>query len=100
MQSRTRQVALGSLKDSELPEPMRKMKPAEREKYLQKVGTERAQLQSKINDLNEKRHVYLADQAKKNAQANTLDQAILTSVKDEAAKKGFMNRSRPSFPSS
>jgi hypothetical protein len=85
----SKSVALGSLKEDQLPEQMRKMKPAEREKYLQKVSADRAQIQAKINDLNEKRRVYLADQAKKNAQANTLDQAILTSVKDEAAKKGF-----------
>jgi hypothetical protein len=84
----SKSVALGSLKEDQLPEQMRKMKPAEREKYLVKVGADRAQIQAKTNDLNEKRRVYLADQAKKNAQANTLDQAILTSVKDEAAKKG------------
>ncbi len=82
-------VALGSLKDDELPAAMKKMTPAERAKYIQKLGTQRAQVQEKINDLNEKRRVYLAEQVKKNAQANTLDRAILTSVKDEAAKKGF-----------
>ena len=82
-------VTLGSLKDDQLPEQMRKMAPADREQYLQKMSADRARIQAKINDLNEKRRVFLADAAKKNAQANTLDQAILTSVKDEATKKGF-----------
>ncbi|HET6452278.1 MAG TPA: vWA domain-containing protein [Spirochaetia bacterium] len=83
-----RAVNLGALKDEELPPSMQKMTPGERQAYVQKVGAERAQIQSRINDLNEKRRVYLADKAK-NAPASTLDQAILTSVKDEAARQGF-----------
>ena len=86
---RNNQVALGSLKPEELPPAMRSLSAADRQKYVQNLGARRDQLQSKINDLNEKRRVYLAQQAKSNTQANTLDQAILGSVKDEAAKKGF-----------
>ncbi len=65
------------------------MSPAEREKYIQGLAGKRADLQGKINELNEKRRVFLAQEIKKNAQANTLDAAILGSVKAEAAKKGF-----------
>ncbi len=83
-------VDLKALKDEELPAAMKKMSPADRDKYIQKVSAQRADLQAKINDLNEKRRVYLANQAKNNAQANTLDAAMLTSVKAEAAKKGFI----------
>ena len=85
-----KEVALGSLKDDQLPEAMRKMSPAEREKYLQGLSKQRADLQARINDLNEKRRVFLADAQKKGSQANTLDAAMLGSVKDEAAKKGFI----------
>jgi hypothetical protein len=83
-------VTFGSLKDDELPAPMRKMTLAEKEKYIQGLSAHRAELQEKINAANEKRRVYIAQEMKENAQANTLEQAILTSVKDEAAKKGFV----------
>jgi len=85
-----KEVALGSLKDDQLPEQMKKMSPAEREKYLQGLAGQRAALQDKINELNEKRRVFLADAQKRNAQTNTLDAAILGSVTDEAARKGFI----------
>jgi hypothetical protein len=49
----------------------------------------RTALQEKINAANEKRRLYVAEQMKNSAGANSLDRAILTSVKDEAAKKGF-----------
>ncbi|HTZ52861.1 MAG TPA: vWA domain-containing protein [Spirochaetia bacterium] len=87
---KNKEVALGSLKDDQLPEAMRKMTPADREKYLQGLSKQRADLQAKINDLNEKRRVFLADAQKKSSQGNTLDTAILGSVKDEAAQKGFI----------
>ena len=87
---KNKEVALGSLKDDQLPDAMRKMTPADREKYLQGLSKQRADLQAKINELNEKRRVFLADAQKKSSQGNTLDTAILGSVKDEAAKKGFI----------
>jgi hypothetical protein len=83
-------VNLGSLKDDELPAPMRKMSLPEKEKYVQGLSAHRAELQEKINAANEKRRVYLAQEMKKNTQTNTLDQAILTSVKEQATKKGFV----------
>jgi hypothetical protein len=82
-------VTLGALKDEELPVEMRKMSLPEKEKYVQGLVARRADIQKKINDANEKRRVYLAEQMKSQAKTNTLDQAILTSVKEEATKKGF-----------
>jgi hypothetical protein len=86
---KNKDVKLGSLKEEELPAQMKKMSPAEREKYIQGLSGRRAELQGKINDLNEKRRVFLANEMKKNTQGNTLDTAILGSVKAEAARKGF-----------
>jgi hypothetical protein len=82
-------VTLRDLKNEDLPEPMRKMSLAEKEKYVQGLETRRAELQEKINTANEKRRLYVAQESKKTAASNTLDQAILTSVKDQATKKGF-----------
>jgi von Willebrand factor type A domain len=86
---KNKDVKLGSLKEEELPAQMQKMTPAEREKYIQGLSGKRAELQAKINGLNEKRRVFLANEMKKSTQGNTLDTAILGSVKAEAAKKGF-----------
>ena len=83
-------VTLGALKDDELPAPMKKMSLAEKEKYVQGLITKRAELQKKINDANEKRRIYVAEQVKSQSKANTLDQAILGSVKEQASRKGFL----------
>jgi hypothetical protein len=82
-------VSLGSLKDDELPAEMRKMTGAQRETYVRDLAAQRAELQGKINTANEKRRLYVADEMKKRAEQNTLGQAIITSVQDQAKKKGF-----------
>jgi hypothetical protein len=82
-------VTLGSLKDEDLPVEMRKMTLPQKEKYVQGMVSRRTALQEKINAANEKRRLYVAEQMKNSADANSLDRAILTSVKAEAAKKGF-----------
>jgi hypothetical protein len=83
-------VTLGTLKDEDLPVAMRKMTLPEKEKYVQGLVANRAELQKKINDANEKRRLYVTEQMQSQAKTNTLDQAILTSVKEEASKKGFL----------
>jgi hypothetical protein len=84
-----KEVTLGSLKDEDLPPEMKGMSASQKEKYVKELGAKRADLQRKINDANEKRRLFIADAMKKNTQTDTLDQAILTSVRDEAKKKGF-----------
>jgi hypothetical protein len=82
-------VTLGSLKDDELPSAMKGMNVEQQKRYVSDLAAKRADLQKKINAANEKRRVYIADAQKTNAQTNTLDQAILSSVKEEAKKQGF-----------
>jgi hypothetical protein len=84
-----KQVTLGSLKDEDLPPEMKGMTQAQKEKYVKDLAAQRVELQKKINDANEKRRLFIADALKKSTPADTLDQAILTSVRDEAKKKGF-----------
>ncbi len=85
----SKQVTLGSLKDDQLPASMRGMTPAQREKYVQDMEKKREQIQAQINADNEKRRQYIAQQQKQGAEQNTLDQAILGSVRDEATQAGF-----------
>ena len=84
-----REVSLGALKDEELPQEMRKMSLAQKEHYVQDLEKRRADLQSKINMTNEKRRAFIAAATKNNSTQGTLDVAILTSVKEQAAKLGF-----------
>jgi hypothetical protein len=84
-----REVSLGALKEEELPPEMRKMSLAQKEHYVQDLGKRRAELQSKINMTNEKRREFIAAATKNNSTQGTLDVAILTSVKEQAAKLGF-----------
>jgi hypothetical protein len=86
---RDKSVSLQALKEDQLPAEMRKMTPAQREEYVRTMGAQRAQIQKKINAMNEKRRVYVAEEMKKRAGANTLEQAILSSVTAQAEAKGF-----------
>jgi hypothetical protein len=83
-------VTLGALKDEDLPADMRKMTPAQREEHIRALAVRRADLQKKINEVNEKRRLYVAAEMKKRSQANTLEAAILLTVKDQAEQKGFI----------
>jgi hypothetical protein len=86
---RDKSVALQDLKEDQLPAEMRKMTPAQREEYVRTMAAQRAEIQKKINIMNEKRRVYVAAEMKKRAGSNTLDQAILGSVTAQAEAKGF-----------
>jgi len=83
-------VEVSKLKAEELPQEMRTMSPTEKEKYVKDLAAKRTEIQKKINVLNEQRRVFVAEYQKKNAAENTLDQAILSSVKEQAEKKGYV----------
>ncbi len=85
----SKSVTLGSLKNDELPAQMQKMTAAQKDAYVKELQAKRAKLQEQINAANEKRRTYVEAEMKNNAQANTLDQAILGSVREEAKKLGF-----------
>ncbi len=82
-------VKIASLKDDELPVEMRKMTPAERQKYVDGLVARRADVQRQINELNEQRRTYVEAETKDRAESSTLGQAILLAVKEQAEQKGF-----------
>jgi hypothetical protein len=100
------QVRLENLKDEELPEALRAMKPDERQAHVQKLAAQRKSLQAKIADLNKARTVYLAEQEQKlqeqaaamaklapgsaaapAAPAPAFERAVVDAIKAEAARK-------------
>ena len=82
---------LRELKEEELPENMRKMTEKERKAYIETKTKERAQIQKKIQDLNEKRKKYVAVEMKKQQAAGekTLGSAVIQAVREQAKKKNF-----------
>lgn len=77
------------LEKEQLPEEMQKMDTKERKKYIQAQSQKRKVIQEKINKLNSDRRTYVAEQEKKNAKDNTLDQAMLKSIRKQAQNKNY-----------
>ena len=80
------------LKTEDLPDDMKGMDAKQREAYLKKKADERKAIQAKIQRLNEERRKYVAQKEKEQAAsggAETLGQAVIKSVRTQAAKKGF-----------
>jgi hypothetical protein len=83
---------LAKLKDEELPEEMRKLKPDERAGYLKKKAEERAAIQRTIGEVSARRQKHLdAERAKrpKPAGERALDEALTAVIREQAAAKGF-----------
>jgi len=77
------------LKPEELPAEMQKMSPAERKTYIEKNAQERAQLQTKINQLNAGREKFVAQRMKEVAGTNTLDSAVISAIREQGQKRNF-----------
>jgi hypothetical protein len=85
---------LAKLKEEDLPESMKKMTAAEREKCISDAAAKRAEIQKKINELTAEREKYLAEQRKleaKDADKDTLGDAVVTTVRKQLVKSGFEN---------
>ena len=81
-------VKLAELKKEELPKELQELSVSERKDYLDKKAKERAELQTKINQLNKERSQFVAEKVK-NTPANTLDAAVATAVREQAAKRNY-----------
>lgn len=80
------------LKDDELCDEMKKMKPEERVAYVKKKAEERAELQKKIGELAAKRQKKVDEELAKQPRSENekaLDEAVKGVVRDQAKAKGF-----------
>jgi len=77
------------LKTEELPPEMQKLNVEERKAYIEKNAKERADLQSKINQLNGEREKYVAQRMKEVVGTNTLDAVVISAVREQSAKRNF-----------
>jgi hypothetical protein len=82
---------LEDLKEDELPEELKQLKPEERKAFIEKKTAERKELQEKIKALSQAReqHVNAALQKLRVGGTNTLDKAIIDAVRKQATAKEF-----------
>lgn len=77
---------LKKLKDEDLPEELKKLKPEEREAYLKKKADERAALKKKIADLSALRAKKIAEEKAKQPksdQEKALDEALKSIIREQ-----------------
>lgn len=88
-------VKLKDIKDSELPDELKKMSLEERKKHIEKKKGEREKIQKEIQELSQKRKEFIAkkrrEEAEKSneAKADTLDAAVIKAIRSQAEKKKF-----------
>jgi len=76
-----------SLKDSQLPEVLKGKSEAEIKSYVSKKRKERERIQKQIQELNNKRKLYILDHKKENS--NGLENAMTKAIKEQAKKKKY-----------
>jgi chorismate mutase len=84
-------VQLGDIEKEDLPETMQTMTQEEREVFLREKQEQRMRIKEEIGKLNAERNEYVADVLKKRAThgENTLDAAMIESVRNQAVRKGY-----------
>lgn len=89
--SREKDFDWAKIKDEQLPEEMRKMKPAERKAFVERKYAERSAIQKQIRDLAARRETFIQAELKKQGQTGdkALDEAVRRTVVEQARKKGF-----------
>ncbi len=80
------------VKEEDLCDDLKKLKPEERLEYLKKKAEERAELQKKITDLSAKRAKKVEEELAKKPKTDgekALDEAVKGLIRDQAKTKGF-----------
>lgn len=83
---------LTKIKEEDLPDELKKLKPAERLPYLKKKAEERAEIQKKVADLNAKRVKFIDEARKKQPKSEAdkaFDEALGSMLQEQAAAKGM-----------
>jgi len=82
-------VSREEIKTEQLPEELKKMDKKELNKYIDGKLTERKQIKEEINRLQTERKAYIATEEKKQAGANTLDKAMIDTIRRQATRRGY-----------
>lgn len=86
-----KKVDVGAIEDEALPAEMRGMDAKQRREYVSAQSKKRAEIQSRIQKLSKDRSTFIADKRKAQAEggADTLDAAMIRSIRSQAEKKDF-----------
>jgi len=83
-------VDISKVDAKDLPAEMKKMTPERRKAYVAENAKKRADIQAKIKKLDEERKKYVAAEMKKLSPAtNTLDAAVISTVRDLGTQHGY-----------
>ena len=85
-------VKIEELTEEQLPEFLRKMSVPERKAYIERMTSQRAEIQQQIQQLSQQRDSYIAEQRQKLAAEPadaTLDAAIVEAARTQAEQKDF-----------
>jgi hypothetical protein len=80
-------VKLETIAEAELPEELRKLKPTERQAYVDKKHEERTAIQAKIQQLNEERRKFVDAKMRESGMTDTLDTAMASAIREQATTR-------------
>jgi hypothetical protein len=81
---------IDDVKTEALPAVMQNMNKEEKVKYIETNKKERQAIQKEISELNQKRLAYVAKKKKEAGASNSLDDAMLKSIRKQAQAKNFV----------
>ena len=81
---------IAKVKDTELPEEMRKLSADERKEFIAKKTAEREELQKELGGLAVEREKFVAEKMREKGKDNTLGIAVTKAVREQASKKGVV----------
>lgn len=82
-------VSLDDLQEDQLPETMQKMSPEARKQFIAAQKQRRAEIQQQIQALSKERRQYVEAKRREQLDGNTLDDAIIRTVREQAARKRY-----------
>jgi hypothetical protein len=82
-------VDLKKLKKEELPEVMKDMDEGERIAYVNEKSSLRDTIKMEINSINIQRQTFIDEKKKEMGETNSLDKALIGSVRNVAEKKNY-----------
>ncbi len=83
-------VKIENIPVDHLPEVMKKMSAAEREKFVKEKGAERARIRARIDEVSKKRGEFLRKEMAKSAKKDSFDEAVKGSMREQAAGAGIV----------
>lgn len=89
-------ISLDSMKKEDLPEEMKNMTLEEKKAYVDSLATNRKRFQQNIQQLGEKRAVFIAEEQKKNpngSEESDFGKSVNKSIAEKATKIGFQKES-------